>query len=115
MAYSTDLTEAEFKIIKPLLSKPYIQTRPPKWSKHQILNRIFYQLVNGCEWVHLPRDLPPYSTVYYWFKKWRDDGTWEGVSSELFVQSRIKQGKKRSANTVTIRFPSGEQYGYWEG
>ena len=37
MAYSTDLTGAEFKIIEPLLPKPYIQTRTPKWSKHEIL------------------------------------------------------------------------------
>ena len=58
MAYTTDLTEAEFKIIEPLLPKTFIQTRPPKWSKHEILNGIFYQLVNACRWVDLPKDLP---------------------------------------------------------
>jgi len=46
MAYTIDLTKEEFGIIQPLLPKPYIQARPPKWSKHQILNGIFYQLVN---------------------------------------------------------------------
>ena len=58
MAYTTDLTKAEFKIIEPLLPKTFIQTRPPKWSKHEILNGIFYQLVNACRWVDLPKDLP---------------------------------------------------------
>jgi transposase len=94
MAYSTDLTTEEFKVIEPLLPTTYLSRRPPKWSKHQILNGIFYQLVNGCKWADLPRDLPPYSTVYYWFKKWKEDGTWEKISKEVFIQSRTKQGKK---------------------
>ncbi len=65
MAYTTDLTAAEFEIIEPLLPKPYIQTRPPKWSKHEILNGIFYQLINVCRWADLPKDLPPSGTVFF--------------------------------------------------
>jgi transposase len=114
MAYSTDLTTEEFKIIEPFLPKTYLSRRPPKWTKHQILNGIFYQLVNGCKWADLPKDLPPYSTVYHWFKKWKDDGTWERISKEVFIQSRIKQGKKRATNTFTIRLSSSGQYRYWE-
>ena len=106
MAYTTDLTQAEFSIIEPLLPKTYIQTRPCKWNKNQILNGILYQLVNGCRWVDLPKDLPPTGTVFYWFNKWKKDGVWEEISKELFVQSRISQGKKRSSNTFTIRLSS---------
>ena len=64
--YTIDLTKEEFSIIQPLLPKSYIQARPPKLSKQQILNGVFYQLVNGCRWVDLPKDLPP---VFYWFNK----------------------------------------------
>jgi transposase len=106
MAYSTDLTEAEFGIIQPLLPKTYLQTRPPKWTKHQILNGIFYQLVNGCKWEDLPKDLPPSGTVFYWFNKWRKDGVWDEISKLIFVQSRINQGKKRNANTFVVRLSS---------
>ncbi|WP_366664731.1 transposase [Moorena sp. SIO3E8] len=41
------------------------------WSKRQILDGILYQLKNGCNWCDLPRDLPPYSTVFWYYKQWR--------------------------------------------
>jgi len=104
MAYTTDLTEAEFKVIEPLLPKPYIQTRPPKWTKHEILNGIFYQLINGCRWADLPKDLPPSGTVFYWLNKWKKDGVWEEISKKVFIQSRFKKGKKRNSDTPYWRF-----------
>ncbi|WP_226889793.1 transposase [Nostoc sp. MG11] len=64
MPYSSSLTDKEWQIIEPLLPQKK-QTRPPKWTKRQILDGIFYQLKNGCNWCDLPRDLPPYSTVFW--------------------------------------------------
>jgi transposase len=57
MGYSSDLSDKEWEIIEPL---PPIKkkTRPPVWTKWQILNGIFYQLKNGCNWGDLPKDLP---------------------------------------------------------
>ncbi len=104
MAYSTDLTEAEFKVIEPFLPKTRFQTRPPKWSKHEILNGIFYQLINGCRWVDLPKDLPPSGTVFYWLNKWKKDGVWEEISKQVFIQSRFRKGKKRNSDTPYWRF-----------
>ena len=63
MGYSSDLTDKEWEIIEPLLLSPKKKTRPPVWTKRQLLNGIFYQLKNGCNWCDLPRDLPPYSTL----------------------------------------------------
>jgi hypothetical protein len=53
MAYSSDLTDLEWEIIEPLLPQKK-QTRPPRWTKRQILNGILYQLKNGCNWGDLP-------------------------------------------------------------
>lgn len=66
MPYFSSLTDEEWKIIEPLL--PQIlptkkQTRPSNWTKRELLDGIFYQLKNGCNWQDLPKDLPPYSTV----------------------------------------------------
>ena len=66
MAYTSSLTDREWEIIEPLLPKKK-RTRPPKWSKREILNGVLYQLKNGCpkgyrsayNWVDLPNDLPP--------------------------------------------------------
>ena len=59
MPYSSSLTDEEGEIIAPLLPKKQ-KTRPPTWTKRQILDGVFYQLKNGCNWGDLPKDLPPY-------------------------------------------------------
>ncbi|WP_292853513.1 transposase [Nostoc sp. NMS8] len=76
------MTDEEWLIIEPLLSKKKL-TRPPKWSKRQILDGIFYQLKNGCNWADLPKDLPPYSTVFWHYKQWRSDGLIEDIMEIL--------------------------------
>jgi transposase len=63
MAYSSDLSDAEWEMVEPLLLELLPRkkkTRPPQWTDRQIINGILYQLKNGCNWCDLPRDLPPY-------------------------------------------------------
>ncbi len=63
MPYKSSLSDEEWKMLEPLLSEilpPKKQTRPANWSKREILDGIFYQLKNGCNWQDLPKDLPPY-------------------------------------------------------
>lgn len=93
MAYSTDLKEQEWLIIEPLLPVKK-NTRPPKWSKREILNAIFYQLKNGCNWCDLPKDFPPYSTVYWHYKHWRKEGVIEKIMEIL--HSRVREQVKKS-------------------
>jgi transposase len=62
MPYKSSLSDEEWKRLEPLLSEilpPKKQTRPANWSKREILDGIFYQLKNGCNWQDLPKDLPP--------------------------------------------------------
>ena len=73
MSYSSSLTDKEWEIIEPLLPKKK-RTRPPKWTKREILDGILYQLKNGCNWCDLPSYLPPYSTVFWHYKQWREIG-----------------------------------------
>jgi len=87
MGYATDLTNLEWKIIEPLLPKKKA-TRPPLWSKRQILNGIFYQLKNGCNWGDFPKYFPPYSTVYWHYKQWRDQGVIDKIMTQLHQQIR---------------------------
>jgi transposase len=68
-------------------------TRPPKWSKREILNGIFYQLKNGCNWCDLPKDLPPYSTVFWHYKQWRQDGVLDQIMNALHLQARQRAQK----------------------
>ena len=54
MGYTSDLSDKEWEIIEPLLPKRK-KTKPPDWTKREILNGVFYQLKNGCAWVDLPK------------------------------------------------------------
>lgn len=87
MVYTTDLTDKEWEIIEPLLP-PKKKTRPPKWTKREILDGIFYQLKNGCNWSDLPKDLPPYSTVFWPYKQWRSEEVLEVIMAVLHGQVR---------------------------
>lgn len=100
MPYSSDLSDKEWQLIEPLLPKKK-QTRPLLWSKRQILNGVLYQLKNGCNWGDLPRDLPPYSTVYWHYKQWRNAGVLDKMMTELHAQVR-QQAKKKPKWTRLI-------------
>lgn len=85
--YSSSLSDKEWAIIEPLLPLKK-RTRPPKWTKRQILDGIFYQLKNGCNWGDLPKDFPPYSTVFWNYKQWRSEGVIEKIMKALHQHLR---------------------------
>ena len=92
LAYSTDLTDAQWDIVAP-----YVRTsglgRKPKHTKREFINSIFYQARTGCAWRLLPHDLPPWSTVYKRFEQWRDAGIWDRLLKGLSrVSSRVASG-----------------------
>jgi transposase len=69
--YPSDLSDAEWEILKQLLPKPKGFGHPVEVDFREILNGIFYVQRTGCQWEMLPHDLPPYSTVYGYFQKWQ--------------------------------------------
>ena len=97
MPYFSDLTDEEWEIFEPLLLEilpPKKQTRPSNWTRREIVNGILYQLKNGCNWCDLPRDLPPYSTVFWHYKQWRSDGVLEQIMTTL--HSRVRQQAQKN-------------------
>ena len=99
MKYSSSLTDAEWEILEPQLSQILPQkkrTRPCVWTKRELLDGILYQLKNGCNWEDLPKDLPPYSTVYWHYKQWRSAGVFEQLMSTLHQQVREQVKKSPS-------------------
>lgn len=98
MTYSSSLTDDEWEILEPLLLEvlpPKKQTRPPAWTKRELLDGVFYQLKNGCSWGDLPKDLPPYSTVYWHYKQWRAAGALEKLMTRLHEATREQAKKKK--------------------
>jgi putative transposase len=70
--YQTDLTDAEWRVVSPLLPEPCATGRPREWPMREIVNGIFVCCLAGSPGRLLPSDFPPWQTVYRWFAVWRD-------------------------------------------
>jgi putative transposase len=108
MSYSTDLSDAEFEHIEEHLPTANQRGRPKIHPPREILNAIFYVLKSGCPWRLLPREFPPWRSVYHWFRAWRIDGTFERLNAALreTLRARLGRNPKPSAGIVdsqTIR------------
>jgi putative transposase len=86
--YETDLTDAQWGILEPLLPPPPGGGRPRTTDMREVLNAIFYKLRTGCAWHLLPHDFPASGTVYGYFNQWRRDGTIERIHEALRPQVR---------------------------
>jgi transposase len=103
-AYPSDLTDAQWVLVEPLLREPDPTGpgRPPTVSLCEILNALLYIKQTGCPWRYLPHDLPPRSTVHYYFAQWTADGTLEEVHRHL--RERVRRQAGRAAQpTAGIR------------
>src|SRR5215831_3925163 len=93
LLYASDLTDAEWTLLEPLLPPESPIGRPRLHSLRTILNAIFYQLRTGGAWRFLPQEWPPWQTVYHYFRRFRRDGTWERIHTHLRWQERIRLGR----------------------
>jgi putative transposase len=91
--YRTDLTDAQWKHIEPLIPPSKPGGRPRKVDMREVLNALLYQARTGCQWELLPHDLLPKSTVWDYFQHWRDDGTWQRIVDALRQKVRAAEGR----------------------
>lgn len=100
-AYPSDLTDAQWKLLEPLLNlDPDEPART--YLVRDIVDAIFYFNRSGNAWRYLPGDLPPWQNVQYYFYKWTADGTWERINGVLRKQVRISAGKKPDPSAGSV-------------
>src|SRR5215208_2074313 len=102
LRYETDLTDAEWARLEPLMPRPNPRGRPRAWPLREIVNAIFYVLRGGIAWRLLPKDLPPRTTVYRWFALWRDTGLFERMNHLLAMADRERVGREASPSAAVL-------------
>ena len=93
--YPSDLTDEQWELLSPLLPAAKPGGRPRTVELRELLNAILYVLRTGCAWRMLPHDLPPWQTVYKYFRGFSEDGTWERVHDAM--RPNVREGEGRSA------------------
>ena len=102
LRYETDLTDAEWAVIEPHLLPPCRCGRPRAWSLRDVLEAVFYVLRGGIAWRLLPNDLPPKSTAFRWFARWRDNGLFEAINHSLVMADRERAGREASPPAAVL-------------
>jgi putative transposase len=100
--YPSDLTHTQWKRLKRLLPEAKPGGRPRSVDLREVINGILYIVRGGCAWRMMPKDLPPWSTGYDSFRKWRNDGTWAQLNDTLRNQVRHRHKRKRSPSMGII-------------
>jgi putative transposase len=100
--YSTDLSDEEWEILRPLVPEAKPGGRPRAHQTRELLNAIFYVLRGGCAWRLLPHDFLPWQTAYHYFRQWRLDGTWEHIHTALRESLRLQLGREPTPSAAII-------------
>ena len=106
-AYRTDLSDARWALIEPILTKwradrVGLGISPPKHGLRELVNAILYVNRTGVQWEYLPHDFPPAKTVYHYYALWQADGTTEAIHNALRTKVRVHKGRQEEPTAAII-------------
>ena len=90
------ITDSRWEIIKEIVT----DQRKRKYNLRDVFDALFYILLTGTQWRNIPDNYPPWETVYYYFRKWKKDGTFECVNTNLNKLESKRQGKKETPSLL---------------
>ncbi len=101
-AYSCDLTDKQWDVLRPLIPLASLEGRPATVERREIVNAILYVLRSGCPWRLLPHEFPAWGTVYSYFRRGPREGVWEQILQTLRMQVRQKEGRNAEPSAAII-------------
>jgi putative transposase len=111
--YPTDTTDAHWETLSSLIPPQKGRGRPRKVDLRRIIDGIFYVSRSSCQWRMLPHDFPPWETVYYYFDKWKKDGTLARIHDCLNEAVR-EQDKPTPRTTASVDSQTTDSHGTHE-
>ncbi len=103
--YETDLSDGQWSVLEPLLpaARPRgSRGRPRSVELREVWNAIIYVTRTGCHWRALPHDLPKWQTVYWYHRRFLDEGVWEAVNDALRRQVRVHAGRDPDPSAAVV-------------
>src|SRR6516225_4910061 len=100
--YPTDLSDAEWEQVEPLVPPVKQGGRPALHQRREIIDALAYWLRAGCAWRLLPHDLPPWQTVYHYWRIWRLEGRREQILAVLRERERVRLGREPAPSAVVL-------------
>ncbi len=102
MAYDTDLTDEQWGLIKRHIPRAKKGGRPRSTNMRRVVDAILYVVTHGCKWRGLPKDFPPWETVYYYFSALQARGRWRRIHYDLYTKVRRAAGKDELPSLLVI-------------
>lgn len=115
--YTSDLSDGQWKRVKWMFPKRTSAGRPMSLELHTVLNAILYVVVTGCQWRNLPNEFPNANSVYYHYRKWCRDGTWQWINRQVgyLERKRVKRLPYPSAGILDSQSIKTHDYGAERG
>lgn len=110
-SFETDLTDAQWDYLQPMLPKPKKLGRKPT-DRRMVIDAILYLLKGGASWRLLPKNFPPWKTVYHVFRAWSLDGTWAALNDALRVCLRRGEGRHDQPSAAILDSQSVKSDGH---
>ena len=102
IAYPSDLTDAQWRLIERRIPPAQPGGRYRSVNMRAVVNGILYLVRTGCSWRQLPHDFPPWGTVHWYYRCFRLDGTWQKIHDALRDKVRVSAGRKKSPSAAIV-------------
>ena len=100
--YPSDLREAEWEKLAPLLERKERRGRERRVDIRSVVNGLLYWARTGCQWRMIPHEFEHWSVIRYYFDTWRKDGTWERINTLLRREVRLQQQREADPSAAII-------------
>src|SRR5262245_19514794 len=100
--YPSDLTDEQWAVLEPHIPPVIHGGRHREVNIRRVVEGILYRNKSGCQWRMLPKDLPPWGTVYYYFAQWRTSGVLQRIHDALREQVRVAAGREPTPSAGSV-------------